>query len=55
MSEKEKKYYNFYEYAVKILGFHFESFLEGEGTLEEWNLAIDVLHHLRMKKEVEGE
>lgn len=55
MSEAEKKYYNFWEYATKILGFEFGSFLEGEGTIEEWNLAIEVLYHLRIKKKKEDE
>ena len=49
--EEEKKYYNFFEYAEKILKFQFSAFLEGIGTIEEWNLAIEVLYHLRMKKE----
>jgi len=54
----EEKRYGFVEYAEKILGFKFSAFLEGDGSIEEWNFAIDMLYYLRekqLKKEAESD
>ena len=46
---ERKKSLNFYEYAIKILGYKIEAFIEGDAYPEEWDLIIEILYNEKKK------
>ena len=49
MTEKRETM-NFFEYFTKVLGYELDSFEEGDGYEEEWDLIIQIIYKKRFKK-----